>query len=84
MEIIILVSTQCQNQYLHTLNIVLVHDMDSFTKGIFFHCSPDMWGPPWGLFQVTSTSHNLLAINDRTKHGSAPAITKVSFKNLVI
>lgn len=36
MEIIILVSTQCQYLYLHTLNTALVHYMDFFTKGIFF------------------------------------------------
>jgi len=40
--------------------------MDSFSKGIFFHCSPDMWGPPWGLFQVTSISRNQLVKNGRT------------------
>lgn len=63
---------------------VFVHYMDPSTTGIFFHCSPDMWGPPWGLVQVISISCNQLTINDRENHGSAPAITKVSFKSLVV
>lgn len=63
---------------------VLVHYMGSSTSGIFFQCSPDMWGPHLGLVRVISTSCNQLTINDREKPGSAPAITKGSFRNLVV